>query len=134
MSQKKERPAAGNQPETGRAEKDQATTIIPETLEGVKTGLNYLIEAYKDLKDEQRRACQPYERELSRLRADIRAHLETLGERSYKCEAGHAYIVDRVVIRYNAKALDAVCSSFPEVSERIAPHRKETLQQSLTVR
>lgn len=133
MSQQKETPIS-EQPESGVEEKAPLSPIIPDTIAGVKMGLDYLIETFKKRKAEQDRICAPYERELKGLKLDIEAHLIALGERSYKCEAGHTYIVERTAVRYDATALDAIAKSFPVVKEQIWPHRSETTSRSLTVR
>lgn len=52
----------------------------------------------------------------------------------YRSGEGQAYISDRITISYDAKALDAVCQSFPEVRAVVWPHRSEKTSKSLTVR
>jgi len=71
---------------------------------------------------------------MERAKIEIEHLLLCLPQPKYRSDEGQAYISDRITISYDAKALDAVCQSFPEVRAIIWPHRTEKPSKSLTVR
>lgn len=113
---------------------DQATPIVPLTEEEVKRSLDYHIENYLKWKARAAEAVEPFHRHMSTHKEEIGALLLQLREPKHTGETGQAYISTRMSVRYDAKALDALCKSFPEIEREITPHRTEKTSKSLTVK
>jgi hypothetical protein len=61
---------------------------------------------------------------------------QATGQANWSTPAGKAYrAADSVTVSWDAKALDALCASSPQIAAVLAPHRRETVRSgALTIR
>lgn len=131
MSEQKEAPIS-EQAETSA--EDEPQLIIALSEEEVKARLRFEIKRFKASKEAAVTAVGPFHAMMERAKIEIEHLLLCLPLPNYSNDEGQAYIADRTTITYDAKALDAVCESFPEVKAIIWPHRSQKTSKSLTVR
>lgn len=81
-------------------------------------------------------AAKPYADVNAEARRVLDGIMAETGQTTYKTPAGEAYVpAPSTRITYDARALDALCASSPELARVLAPHRKETsVPGSLTIR
>lgn len=94
-----------------------------------KEAISKAIEVYKD--------CKRYAKEVQvRARVIIEDIIIETNQTDWNTENGRVYFPKpSVSIRYDAKALDALCASNPQLKEILWPHRKETERPgSMTIR
>lgn len=128
-----ETPSKGTEPPES-VQADQPQPIIALSEEEVKSRLRFHINHFKEAKEAAATAAGPFHAMMERAKIEIEHLLLCLPQPNYRNDEGQAYISDRTTISYDAKALDAVCQSFPEVKAIIWPHRSEKTSKSLTVK
>lgn len=81
-------------------------------------------------------AAAPFAEAEAKAREVINSAIAATGRDNWSCETGRAYIpAPGVTVSYDAKALDALCKSSPELAAVLAPHRAERERVgSLTVK
>jgi hypothetical protein len=94
------------------------------------------IEAYKYAKQEERLASAPWKEVQAQAKEVLLWAMQSLNSDSIETEAGRAYMrTGHTRVTYDAKALDALCASSPELASILTPHRKEKeYPPTLTVR
>lgn len=120
--------------EVGPGGMEDHLTPVPLTEEELKATLDYHIEGYLKSKATAAEAVQPFQRHMSNHKKEIESLLLQLREPKHKGEMGQAYISTRITVRYDAKALDALSKSFPEIEREIGPHRTQKTSKSVTVK
>jgi hypothetical protein len=95
-----------------------------------------LIATIVDAKAKASAAAAPWEDIQSEARAHISQIMADTGQTDWKTATGRAYVpAAGVSVSYDAKALDALCASSPEIAAILSPHRRETMRVgSLTVK
>lgn len=103
---------------------------------GTEGAAKAAIDIYKAARSGEDAAAAPW-RELQKAAKDMLTEVivET-GRTKWESDLGTAYIpAPGVTVRYDPKALDALCASDPELAAILAPHRKESERAgSLTIR
>lgn len=94
------------------------------------------IQIYKDAKQSAKDAAAPFEGIMAEAKANVAEMLPLLPGGKYNGKEGSAYVPkDATVIHYDAKALDALCLSSPDLRKVLWPHRcNSTRKGSLTIR
>lgn len=81
-------------------------------------------------------AAKPYADVNTEARRVLDGIMAETGQTTYKTPSGDAYVpAPSTRVTYDARALDALCASSPELARVLAPHRKETsVPGSLVIR
>lgn len=81
-------------------------------------------------------AAAPFAEAEAEARGIIAEAIAATGRDKWDCPSGRAYVpAPGVTVSYDAKALDAICKSSPELAAILAPHRTERERPgSLTVK
>jgi len=81
-------------------------------------------------------AAKPYADVNAEARRVLDGIMAETGQTTYKTPSGDAYVpAPSTRVTYDAKALDALCASSPDLARVLAPHRKETsVPGSLVIR
>ena len=94
-----------------------------------ETAVSIAVEVYKD----SGKYLKAVQKEAKQIVTDI---IVETGQDRWKSETGQVYISKpSVSVRYDAKALDALCASDERLAKILRPHRKETERAgSLTIK
>lgn len=94
-----------------------------------KAAISIAVEVYKDAG----KYLKAVQKEAKQIVTDI---IVETGQDKWKSDTGQVYISkSSVSVRYDTKALDALCASSPELKEILWPHRKESERAgSLTIK
>ena len=94
------------------------------------------IAVYKDAKNQADGAAQPWLDVAALAKERMTEIITETGQMSWKTATGSAYVpAAGVTVSYDAKALDALCASSPELAAILRPHRLEKERPgSLTIR
>ncbi len=94
------------------------------------------IAVYKEAKQRAEDAAQPWLDVGTEAKAQLTDIITETGVMSWKTAAGMVYIPAAAkIVSYDAKALDALCASSPELDRILRPHRSEKERPgSLTIR
>lgn len=78
----------------------------------------------------------PWRKVEADAREALSAIMAATGRTDWNTPAGRAYVpAAGVTVSYDAKALDALCASSPELAAVLQPHRRESMRAgSLTIR
>ena len=81
-------------------------------------------------------AAAPFAEAEAKARGIIAEAIAATGRDKWDCPSGRAYVpAPGVTVSYDAKALDALCKSSPELAAMLSPHRAERERPgSLTVK
>lgn len=111
----------------------EALVVTPDFPE---SDVNALILAIIDAKALAEAASWPWESVRDAARAKLSDVMAATGRSDWKVPAGRAYVpAAGVSVSYDAKALDALCASSPEIASILGPHRRETMRAgSLTIK
>lgn len=101
-----------------------------------ESDVNALVLAIIDAKALAAAASGPWEAVQDVARAKLSEVMLVTGRSDWKVPAGRAYVpAAGVSVSYDAKALDALCASSPEIASILVPHRRETMRAgSLTIK
>lgn len=107
-----------------------------EPVASTEEAMQQAVRIYKDAKAAGADALVPYEMVMSAAKERINEIIAETGCLSWKTVHGLAYIpAPGVTVSYDAKALDALCASSPEIAALLRPHRTEKERPgSLTIR
>lgn len=94
------------------------------------------VAVYLTAKSEGAAAAEPWDHAAAEAKALLNDIIAETGQTAYKTPVGDAYIpAPSTRVSYDAKALDALCASSPELARVLGPHRRETgVAGSLTIR
>ena len=104
--------------------------------ESTEQAAEHAIAAYKDAKAQADAAAKPWLDVAAAAKERMTEIITETGQMSWKTATGSAYIpAAGVTVTYDAKALDALCASSPELDAILRPHRLEKERPgSLTIR
>lgn len=110
-----------------------ALEASPDTTEAE---VGALLGAYGDAKILATDAAAPWEAVQAAARTKLGEIIAATGRLDWTTSAGRAFVPSAgVSVSYDAKALDALCKSSPELAAVLLPHRKETQRAgSLTIK
>lgn len=110
-----------------------AVTVTPGITEAE---VGQLVAVAIEAKAEAAAAAAPWEAVQAAARAKIGEVMAATGRTNWTTMAGRAYVpAAGVSVSYDAKALDALCASSPQIADILRPHRKETMRAgSLTIK
>lgn len=85
------------------------------------------IEIYKMAKEREKATSLPWKELQDKAKDIIQRAFQELGIDSLESDAGKAYIQPTYSqIKYDTRALDALCASTPQLKEMLWPHRQES--------
>jgi len=111
----------------------EAVVVSPDITEDA---VGQLVSAIIEAKSEAAAVAAPWEAVQAAARAKLSEVIAATGRTDWATPAGRAYVpAAGVSVSYDAKALDVLCKSSPELAAVLLPHRKETQRAgSLTIR
>lgn len=109
---------------------------LSEPVSSTEEAMRQAVLIYKDAKAAAADVVKPYEDVMASAKNRINEIITETGCLSWKTVHGLAYIpAAGVTVTYDAKALDALCASSPEIAALLRPHRIEKERPgSLTIR
>lgn len=112
----------------------QQTLDMP--CESTEKAAERAILVYKDAKAAAADVVKPYEDVMANAKAVLTDIIAETGKMTWKVAAGQAFVpAAGMTVSYDAKALDALCASSPELKAILWPHRFEKERAgSLTIR
>lgn len=111
----------------------EAVVVSPDITEDA---VGQLVSAIIEAKSEAAAVAAPWEAVQAAARAKLSEVIAATGRTDWATPAGRAYVpAAGVSVSYDAKALDVLCKSSPELAAVLLPHRKEPQRAgSLTIR
>lgn len=100
------------------------------------TAASTAIDVYKLAKQGEAKALEPWQRLQTRAKSALSDIIAETGVAEWAGQFGRCYVpAAGVSVSYDAKALDALCASDPDLAAKLQPHRKVSERPgSLTVR
>lgn len=111
-------------------------TALSEPVASTEEAVQQAIRIYKDAKAAAADVAKPYEDVMTAAKDRLTEIMAETGQMSWKTVHGQAYVpAGGMTVSYDAKALDALCASSPEIAAILHPHRQvKERPGSLTIR
>ncbi len=122
--------------ERPRAEADVLRERLDRSDLTTEQAVDNAVAVYKAAKQYSEQVAEPYRAVMDEAKAMLTDIIVETGQMTWKSAAGQAFVpAAGMTVSYDAKALDALCASSPELKAILWPHRFEKERAgSLTIR
>lgn len=115
---------------------EERLRIYLDSGETTEQAMFCAVSVYKDAKGLAEGVAKPFQQLMDMAKQQIADIMTETGVMTWKTANGNAYVpAPGMTVSYDAKALDALCASSPELKAILWPHRSEKERAgSLTIR